>query len=128
GKALVNHWARLTPAVRRSGITVLLRRVEWAGELLDAVEKGAIRPTDLAAEQWSQLKLNLNSTLADRAEKLSASKGAITADRAEIVRKLLPLVKEPGEPGRGKEIFTANCAVCHTFAGQGGKVGPELTG
>ncbi|MEY2428967.1 MAG: uncharacterized protein QOJ40_1852, partial [Verrucomicrobiota bacterium] len=46
----------------------------------------------------------------------------------EIVKKLLPLAKESGNPARGKEVFTAVCAVCHTFKGQGGKVGPDLTG
>jgi len=25
-------------------------------------------------------------------------------------------------------VFVASCAVCHTFNGQGGKVGPDLTG
>ena len=53
---------------------------------------------------------------------------AISADREEIVKKLLPLAREKGDVVRGKEIFTVNCAVCHTFAGQGGKVGPDLTG
>jgi putative heme-binding domain-containing protein len=128
GNVLVGHWGQLTPAARRAQVGVLLRRVEWAAALLDAVESGAIRASDLAMEQRSQLKLNLNSTLAERAEKLSTTKGAVTADRAEIVNQLLPLAKEPGEPARGKEVFTVNCAVCHTFAGQGGKVGPELTG
>jgi len=44
------------------------------------------------------------------------------------VQKLLPLAKEKGDPARGKEVFTTNCAVCHTFSGQGGKVGPDLSG
>jgi putative heme-binding domain-containing protein len=38
----------------------------------------------------------------------------------------------PGDPDKGKEIFfdpnsKTPCAKCHTVAGQGGKVGPELT-
>ena len=44
------------------------------------------------------------------------------------MKKLLPLAKEKGDPVRGKEVFTATCAVCHAFNGQGGKVGPDLTG
>jgi putative heme-binding domain-containing protein len=35
-----------------------------------------------------------------------------------------------GEPARGQAIFSsdqARCAQCHTFRGQGGKVGPDLT-
>jgi len=128
GRALASHWLECTPTVRRAVIATLLRRVEWASSLLDAVETGKIRRTDLASEHWSQLKLNLNSTLSQRAEKLSNMAGAISADRAEIVQKLLPLAKEAGEPARGQVVFVASCAVCHTFNGQGGKVGPDLTG
>ena len=35
---------------------------------------------------------------------------------------------KPGDLAMGKEVFTKNCIVCHTLEGQGGKVGPELTG
>ena len=53
---------------------------------------------------------------------------AISADRQDIVTKLLPLAREKGDPARGKEVFTVNCAVCHTFDGQGKNVGPDLSG
>jgi putative heme-binding domain-containing protein len=74
------------------------------------------------------LKQNPNSLIARRAERLSAGANAISADREEIVKKLLPLAKEKGDLARGKEVFTATCAVCHVFEGQGGKVGPDLSG
>jgi len=128
GPALTAHWAQLTPAVRRAAIATLMRRVEWAFALLDAIEKGNISRTDLAAEQWSQLKLNPDRGIARRAERFSAIGGTISADRQEIVNKLLPLAKEKGDPVRGKEVFTTNCAVCHAINGQGGKVGPDLSG
>jgi putative heme-binding domain-containing protein len=128
GRALTAHWAQLTPAVRRAAIATLTRRVEWALALLDAIDKGSINRTDLAAEQWSQLKLNPDRGIARRAERLASIAGTISADRQEIVKNLLPLAKEKGDPIRGKEVFTTNCAVCHTFNGQGGKVGPDLSG
>ncbi len=128
GAMLGNPWSRLTPAARRVEITTLLHRPEWANALLDAIENGGVGRGDVATEQWSQLKLNPDKAIAERAGKLSGAGGVISADRVEIVQKLLPLAKESGDPARGKEVFTANCAVCHTFNGQGGKVGPELTG
>jgi putative heme-binding domain-containing protein len=94
--------------------------------LLRAVEENQIPRADLAAEHWSQLKQSPNRMIARRAERLSTAVG--TADRQEIVNKLLPLAKEQGDAARGQEVFAANCAVCHTFKGQGGKVGPDLTG
>ena len=125
---VAGRWGKLTPTVRRAAITTCLRRAEWAKLLLAAVEKGTISRTDLGPEQWSQLKANPDRAVARQAVSLATSSGAVTADRAEIVRRLLPLAKENGNPIRGQEVFTANCAVCHTFNGQGGKVGPDLSG
>src|SRR5260221_8415465 len=128
GQALIESWSQLTPSVRRTAIAALMRRVEWTTALLDAVENGKMNRTDLATEQWGQLKQNPNRMIARRSERLSAAGSAISADREEIVNKLLPLAKEKGDPARGKEVFTATCAVCHVFDGQGGKVDPDLTG
>ncbi|HKQ39436.1 MAG TPA: PVC-type heme-binding CxxCH protein [Verrucomicrobiae bacterium] len=127
-QAVIDHWPKLTPSVRRVAIVGLLRRSEWARALLDAIEKGTLNRTDLAAEHWSQLKQSQNRMIAGRAQRLSAPLTGISADREEIVKKLLPLAKEKGDLARGKEVFAANCVVCHTLNGAGGKVGPDLTG
>ena len=127
-QAAIATWNQFTPGTRRNAVAALMRRPEWTRSLLDAVEKGVIMRTDLAADQWSQLKQSPNPMIARRAERLSAVGNAVSADREEIVKKLLPLAKEKGDAARGKEVFTASCAVCHAFDGEGGKVGPDLTG
>ena len=125
---LIAHWSRFSPSTKRTAVFALMRRSEWTGALLDAVEKGAIARTDLANDQWSQLKQSANKDIASRAAQLSVGSGAVSADREQIVKKLLPLAKEKGDIARGKLVFTANCATCHLFNGEGGKIGPELTG
>jgi putative membrane-bound dehydrogenase-like protein len=126
GQEIVDRWKNFGPATRRAAVTALMRRPEWTLALLTAVEDNQIPRADLAAEHWSQLKQSQNRMIARRAERLSSAVG--TADRQEIVQKLLPLAKETGDAARGKEVFAANCAVCHILQGQGGKVGPDLTG
>jgi hypothetical protein len=119
GQAITEHWAKLTPAVRRNAVAVLMRRSEWAMALLEAVQRERIHKTDLAPEHWSQLKQNPNRAVARRAERLAEiTNTAVSTDREEIVKKLLPLAKEKGNVARGKEVFTASCAVCHVFDGQ----------
>jgi putative heme-binding domain-containing protein len=42
-----------------------------------------------------------------------------------------PYALTGGNPDKGREVFnsmTAKCATCHAYNGQGGKVGPDLTG
>lgn len=126
GREILAAWKQFGPGTRRAAVSGLMRRPEWTLTMLKAVEDNELPRADLAAEHWSQLKQSPNRFIARRAERLSAA--TATSDRAEIVQKLLPLAKEKGNAGQGKEIFTANCAVCHVFNGQGGKVGPDLTG
>lgn len=127
-EAVIEHWAQFTPTVRRAAIVLLMRRSEWAGALLQAIENRTINRTDLAPEHWAQLKQYPDPLVSRRAERLS-ERGAINATgREEIVVKFLPLAKEKGDPARGRGVFTTNCAVCHTFNGEGKNVGPDLTG
>jgi putative heme-binding domain-containing protein len=37
-------------------------------------------------------------------------------------------VRKGGDASRGKEVYKKECAKCHTHSGEGGKVGPDLTG
>lgn len=128
GAALLKQWNRLSPAQKRAGLAVLLRRPAWSGALLDAVAGGQVLRNDLGPEHWQQLRSSGNSAIASRARELANEGKTISADREAVVQKLMPASKATGDVVRGREVFTANCAVCHKFAGAGASVGPELTG
>ena len=128
GGVMMKHWAKYTPIVRRTAIGVLLRRSEWALTMLGAVQDKTIERTDIAPEYWSQLQRNRNRRVAGRARQLANASDEVSADRAAIVERLLPLAKEKGDAARGKEVYTASCAVCHKLGEEGGTVGPDLNG
>src|SRR6185295_8596856 len=94
GTEIIEHWSQLSPSIRRNALAVLLRRGEWAMALLDAIEKHNLNKGDLAPEHWSNLKQNPNRAVARRAERLAEINATVSADREEIVKKLLPLAKE----------------------------------
>jgi putative heme-binding domain-containing protein len=51
----------------------------------------------------------------DKAREISRYRGMVDAN-------------PPGDPRRGKEVFARACLQCHALFGEGGKVGPDLTG
>ena len=128
GRLLVDAWSRLTPAARRVAVGILIRRAEWTMALLDGVKDDRISRTDLAPEHWSQFSQTPDPRVARRANEMADTNVGISQDRAALVKALLPIAKEKGNAQRGKTVFAENCAVCHLLNGQGGPVGPELTG
>ena len=49
-------------------------------------------------------------------------------DRQKVLDELLPLTEDKGDAAAGKVVFKKQCAKCHTHAGEGAKIGPDLTG
>src|SRR5205085_694151 len=50
------------------------------------------------------------------------------ADRQKVIDDLMPLTMKAGDVAQGKLVFKKHCATCHTYAGEGAKIGPDLTG
>jgi putative membrane-bound dehydrogenase-like protein len=130
GAAILKKWNGLPPSARKAAVDVLLRRPAWHAALLDAMEQGTLGKGDLAAEQAQQLvAVAPDEAAAERAKKLLTAAGRLPdADRQKTIDQLMPVAEQRGDVEAGKVIFQANCVVCHKFAGEGGVVGPDLTG
>jgi len=129
GSALAEALPTLTPAVRPAAARALLGRGDWTGALLDAVEAGKVRIDELALDQSQALAAHPDKAIAARARGLLSRGGGLPdADRQKVIDALGPVVLKGGDADRGKAVFVQNCAKCHTYAGEGGKVGPDLTG
>jgi hypothetical protein len=128
GDTLLERWSTLTPAQKRAALTVLLRRVAWTNRVLAGLESGELHANDLGWEQWQALRNHSDKAILQRAAAVQNRKAPVSADREEVLKRLLPAASKAGDSTRGREVFTANCGVCHLFYGQGGKVGPDLSG
>jgi putative heme-binding domain-containing protein len=51
---------------------------------------------------------------------------AMTADRAEVIKRFQPALKLTGNPVSGRAIFTQLCVACHRLGETGNEVGPNL--
>ncbi|MBK8181257.1 MAG: ThuA domain-containing protein [Planctomycetes bacterium] len=126
---LARRFTSLAPAAREQAFTCLVRRAKWVEPLLAEIEFGRIVPNDLGPLRISQLRNHGDASVAARAravfEKLQ---GAQNLKTEELIAKVLPIVEQPGDAVRGKDLFQQNCATCHTYHGEGAKIGPDLTG
>ncbi len=125
GSKLLEGWPTLTVPVRNAVLAVQLTRPERVRELLDRVEKGAIRAVEFAPHHRSELARHPEGSIRARAKKLLEAK--ISEDREEAIREVTAkLAKVAGDRVRGEKIFTTSCAICHRLEGKGIKVGPDL--
>lgn len=129
GASLVKRWKSLAPGAQDAAGALLLRRPAWTQALLDGLQAGDVGNRDLKNEQWAALVGYPDPQMAEQAKKLQKAAGrASSDDRQQIAEKLMHLATEKGDAKLGQQVFQKNCMVCHTLNGDGGKVGPELTG
>ncbi|MEE2706751.1 MAG: PVC-type heme-binding CxxCH protein [Planctomycetota bacterium] len=128
GRLLASRAAGITPASRRIAISVLLRRKVWTVSLLDALEEGLIDVSDLSDQARQQVTTHRDAELAARARKIAGAGQLPNPDRQKIIDTILPALGRSGDVAKGQALFKKKCAQCHTIDGDGGKVGPPLTG
>jgi putative heme-binding domain-containing protein len=116
---------------RRAALNLLVSRPAHAGKLLDAVEARQIPSAHLTADLLRQLRgmkaADLNARVA---QVWGVVRDSPVEKQAEIARykKLLTAGPARGDAERGRFVFNMICGQCHTLFGEGGKVGPDITG
>lgn len=128
-RTMLELYPSLSVKLRATAQTILTSRKEWSQQLLEAVDKGAIKPEQVSIINLAAIQNHKDAALDKLIQKhwgrLRQSPKEIE-DKIQSVRALL--AKSKGDAAAGKEIFTLVCATCHTLFGEGAKIGPELTG
>jgi putative membrane-bound dehydrogenase-like protein len=129
GPAIVDAMGPMTPSASKASALVLLGKTDWTNALLGGIEAGKVPMSLLSLSQTQALASHPDRTIAGRAKALLARGGGLPdPDRENVIQALAPIVLKGGDASRGKEIYKRECAKCHMYSGEGGKVGPDLTG
>jgi putative membrane-bound dehydrogenase-like protein len=132
GRSLARNYRSFHPSERSAAIEVLVSRPAFARALLDQVAAGRIRREDLTAFHARQiLSLGdpaLSRRLSEAWGELRGSADDRRARMAELKSRLDAKALAAADRGRGRALFDRLCASCHRLHGQGGEIGPDLTG
>jgi putative heme-binding domain-containing protein len=129
---VLEHYRALGAPERLDALNTLASRESYALALLEALKSGAIDKKDLSAATVRQLAAYNNEQID---QWIATSWGAVRTtpeDKLAEIAKYKQLVNdakpEQLDASRGRAAFVKVCAQCHTLFGEGGKVGPDLTG
>ncbi len=128
--AILGAYDALTGPEKKDALNTLASRTSFARELLTAMAAGKIPKSDLMADVVRQLRNLKNPDVNAQLEKIWGVARESEGDKLkEIVKYKTMLTSGPaGDASRGRAVFTRTCQQCHTFFGEGGKVGPDITG
>ncbi|MEO6182764.1 MAG: HEAT repeat domain-containing protein, partial [Verrucomicrobiota bacterium] len=124
GPALIKNWNALTPRLRSETLAALLARTERVDTLLNSIEQGVIRSSDLSTAQIKFLKTHRDLAIRKRAEKLFSA--ATISLRQDAIDAFQPALSLQGNLAHGKTIYLERCSSCHRFDNEGYSLGPDL--
>ena len=127
---VLSHYPKWSADLKGRAQSLLCGRAASGLELLKAVDDGRIAEREVPLDQLRRLAL-LHDAAIDKliAKHWGKITPATAGEKLTQIRNIGgTLSKGPGDRAAGKAIFTKNCAACHTLFGEGGKIGPDLTG
>ncbi len=107
-------------------IAALVSKPAFIDVLFSAIEQGVIAAPEIPSADRERLIKDKNPAVSARAGALF--KELEGGGRMQVYRDYRPILDQPADAARGKAVFLRVCSACHTYAGEGGKVGPDLTG
>ncbi len=130
--AIIAGYQALPADGRQAAIATLVSRPAWTLALLDAIAADRVPRGDLSAFTVGQLARSNDKQVLDKLQAVWGTVRATPADRqAEFAAwraKLGPEAMTQADLAHGRATYAKTCGACHQLHGEGGRIGPELTG
>lgn len=129
---ILNKYSSFDPTLRRTALDTLASRPTHAAALLDAIADKRIARTDLSAVHAGKIRQLGDDSLNQRLGELWGKVGATSEDIAKEIAKMrkvyTPKKLAAGNASHGRLLYQKSCGQCHKLFGEGGDIGPDLTG
>jgi putative membrane-bound dehydrogenase-like protein len=132
GRMLAESYRSFHPTDRPAAVDTLVSRPAFVRALLDQIAAGKIPRSDLTAFHVRQILSLGDAPLTKRLSDVWGEIRASPAQRRERIRELKGRLDRAslaqGDRSRGRAIYDRVCGSCHKLYGNGGEIGPDLTG
>jgi putative heme-binding domain-containing protein len=124
---LLERYPEFGPDARRAILETLATRESYATALFDALESKTVSAADLPVYVARSLSHLLGEMFTEKygMKKLSKDKEAIIAQYRELATSA---TLADADASKGRLVFQQVCMACHKMYGEGGIIGPDITG
>ena len=132
GEKMIKSYRSFAALDRPSVIATLCMRPAWGRGLLKAVEAGQISHEDISANHARQLAAFNDDQIDEQLARVWGQLRESPSEKVQIIKglkeQLTPATLRASDLVSGKAVFKKICGNCHRLYGEGGKIGPDLTG
>ncbi len=129
---LLKDYARLGIKDREAALETLSSRLSYAQYLIQAMRDGPVSPRDVPAYFARQMLSLGDEDLARSVQEIWGQLRNSPAEKKALIEswqnQLSPERIAAADLENGKRVFNNSCASCHTLFGEGGQLGPDLSG
>jgi putative heme-binding domain-containing protein len=126
------RYAELTAEEKQDAVVALATRKEYALTLLDAVARDVVPRSDISAYVARQLHTLGDMQVREQLRHVWGEVRDTSPKKKEQLARykafLTPNALNRADLANGRLLFSKTCQQCHVLYGEGGKIGPDLTG
>jgi putative membrane-bound dehydrogenase-like protein len=129
---LLKHYPAWGEGEKADALQTLAARPSFALALLDAVAGKQVPRADVSAFTVRQMLALKNPQVTNRVEQVWGKVRPPGKERAAAIARykaaLTPETLKKADLANGRALYAKHCGSCHRMFGEGGDIGPELTG
>jgi putative heme-binding domain-containing protein len=129
---ILGGYANYSVAERRAALNTLAGRTGSAHQLVAAVRAGRVPAKDLTAATARQLRDLGDKEIDAFVDEVWGVARTSPREKTNLMNRYKAILTDArvgrADPSNGRAVFAKTCAQCHTLYGEGGAVGPDLTG
>ena len=131
-KIILKNYSKFSTENKAIAVGTLSSRAGFAKELLEALADGKVPRKDISVPIARQIQSLGSEELSQALKEHWGEIRQEKADKAELMQKYKKMLPASyiakADLSNGRALYNRTCAACHTLYGEGGKIGPDITG